>query len=395
MKRAIVLCLALIVSLFAVTGSIAYFTDNIATTNVVEAGNLHILQHEYERVKNGTGFAADADGGSKLQPYTQKQAIYPAVPGGSAQKLTIGEAEYDINKAGVNGFVDKIVVAENGGTLDAYVRTFVAVPAYKDAKDAYVTWIHLDKNVYNEETNPTGWVWSTSPFQADIGGVTYDVWYATSETLLEPGDQSSPSLLGYYLDSRVNHNGANYTLDGTNLGADSSLTILVATEAAQAIPMGIGDTSRLGAVESLNLTYSGDAEVNPGADRHPWKEANIRTASTQAALDAALKDASYNTQIGLFNGSYELPEQLPAGVRIFAMGDAVTLEAPDALSAQDVEFDSVIFEKAVAFTGWGAFEDCTFTADCAATATNGRVLFSKCVFPADKKPSGTNIIIKD
>ena len=375
MKRAIVLCLALIVSFFAVTGSIAYFTDNITTTNVVEAGNLHILQHEYER-----------DGKGGLRDYTQKQAIFPAVQKTTAtqETVTVNGTPYVTNHDAMNGFVDKIVVAENGGTLDAYVRTFVAVPAYKDAKGASVTWIHLDKN-------ETDWVWG-GPFQADIGGVTYDVWYATGTTLLIPGAVSAPSLLGYYLDSRVNHNGTNYTLDGTDLGADSSLTILVATEAAQAIPTGIGEnTSRLGAEESLNTTYRGV----PGPERHPWKNANIKTASTQAALDAALKEAPYDTQIGLFNGTYELPATLPAGVRIFAMGDAVTLKTPAAFSAQDVEFDNVIFENAVTFTGWGAFEDCTFTADCAATANNGRVLFSKCVFPADKKPSGTNIIIKD
>lgn len=381
MKRAIVLCLALIVSLFAVTGSIAYFTDNITTTNVVEAGNLHILQHEYER---------DSSGG--LRDYTQKQAIYPAVQktSGATETVTVDGKEYVTNHDAMNGFVDKIVVAENGGTLDAYVRTFVAVPAYKGADNQSVTWIHLDKNVYNKETNPTGWVWSTSPFQADIGGVTYDVWYATSETLLEPGDQSSPSLLGYYLDSHVNHNGANYTLNGTNLGADSSLTILVATEAAQAIPTGIGDTSRLGAVESLNTTYG-----QPGVERHPWKNTKILYLKAGDNLAATLDGIKeYDYSIGLANGEYTLPAQLPAGVRIFAMGDAVKLTAPAAFSAQDVEFDSVIFENAVAFTGWGAFEDCTFTADCAATATNGRVLFSKCVFEK-AQPSGTNIIIKD
>ena len=386
MKRAIVLCLALIVSLFAVTGSIAYFTDNITTTNVVEAGNLHILQHEYER-----------DGNGGLREYTQRQAIYPGVQKTNAETetVTVNGVNYVTNHDAMNGFVDKIVVAENGGTLGAYVRTFVAVPAYTNAEGKSVTWIHLDKNVYNKETNPNGWVWG-GPFQDEINGVKYDIWYATSTTLLGPGDKSSPSLLGYYLDSQVNHNGTNYTLDGVNLGSDSSLTILVATEAAQAIPTGIGEsTTRLGAVESLNTTYSGKADVDPGPNRHPWADSNIKTVMTQAELKTALTNATYNTQIGLANGSYELPETLPAGVRIFAMGDAVQLTGPASFSAQDVEFDSVIFENAVTFTGWGAFENCIFNADCEVTATNGQVIFSKCVFNGEKPTASETIIYKD
>lgn len=395
MKRAIVLCLALIVSLFAVTGSIAYFTDNITTTNVVEAGNLHILQHEYERVKDGNGFVME-NGENKLQPYTQKQAIYPGVETeGEVQKLIIKDVSYDINKAKMNGFVDKIVVAENGGTLGAYVRTFVAVPAYTNAEGESVTWIHLDKNDYDKETNPNGWVWD-GPFQDEINGVKYDIWYATSTTLLEPGDKSSPSLLGYYLDSQVNHNGTNYTLDGVNLGSDSSLTILVATEAAQAIPTGIGDSPRAGAVESLNLTYSGKADVDPGPNRHPWADSNIKTVKSQAELKTEMTNATYNTQIGLANGSYELPETLPAGVRIFAMGDAVKLTAKDGkFSAQDVEFDSVIFTTEVTFTGWGAFENCTFLENFYISETSGQVIFSKCVFKGEKPAASSTIIYKD
>lgn len=395
MKRAIVLCLALIVSLFAVTGSIAYFTDNITTTNVVEAGNLHILQHEYERVKDGNGFVME-NGGNKLQPYTQKQAIYPGVKTeGEVQKLIIKDVSYDINEAKMNGFIDKIVVAENGGTLNAYVRTFVAVPAYYKSTeitfDNSLQWIHLDWNTADWNVSPT------PILNQDIGGVKYDIWYATtkSDTPLAPGAVSAPSLLGYYLDSQVNHNGTNYTLDGVNLGTDSNLTILVATEAAQAIPTGIGDSPRAGAVESLNTTYSGKADVDPGPNRHPWADSNIKTVMTQAELKTALTNATYNTQIGLANGSYELPETLPAGVRIFAMGDAVQLTGPASFSAQDVEFDSVIFENAVTFTGWGAFENCTFIADCKATATSGQVIFSKCVFKKTQPAASATIIYKD
>lgn len=372
MKKAIVLCLALIVSLFAVTGSIAYFTDNIQVQNRAASGNLHILQHEYERAKDGAGNVI-------LRDYTQNQAFYPAVQATGLDKtLKIGEKTYTINGKSMNGFVDKIVVAENGGTLDAYVRTFVAVPS------SFANAIHLDKNT-------TDWTWCSDTDiikNQMINGTSYDICYATCTTLLEPGDKAAPSLLGFYLDSQVNHNGTNYTLNSENLGTQSELKILVATQAAQAIPNGIGDSPRMGAAESLNLTYGNNV---PNADNHPWADTKIVTADKNT-LKEELNKATYNTQIGLANGEYTLPDDLPDGIRIFAMGDDVRITNAT-IRAIDVEFDSVIFTKDVNFNGWGAFEDCIFNGNCTATAsTTGNVLFSKCTFNGTK-PSGDQIVI--
>ena len=50
MKKSVVLSLAIIMCLFAVTGSIAYFTDSITVQNEVQSGTLHIEQFEFERV---------------------------------------------------------------------------------------------------------------------------------------------------------------------------------------------------------------------------------------------------------------------------------------------------------------------------------------------------------
>lgn len=378
MKKAVVLCLALIVSLFAVTGSIAYFTDNIQVQNRAASGNLHILQHEYERVKGDNGTFVMESNESKLRDYTQNQAFYPAVQAtGLDTNLKIGEATYTINVndkgQSMNGFVDKIVVVENGGSLDAYVRTFVAVPS------SFAKAIHLDKNTVG------GWIWCTDNDiikKQTINGVEYDICYATYTELLKPKDKAAPSLLGFYLDSQVNHNGTSYTLNGKELGPESELKILVATQAAQAIPTGIGDSPRMKAVESLNTTYGNKA---PDASNHPWADAKIVTADGQTTLDKALTEASYNTQIGLANGEYTLPENLPAGIRIFAMGDEVKI-TNTTINAIDVEFDSVIFTKDVAFTGWGAFEDCTFEGTCNYKLTNGDILFSNCKFPENVKP---------
>ena len=380
MKRAFILCLALITSLFAVTGSIAFFTDNIEAYSTVKSGNLHILQHEYERKM------AD-DGSYTLREYTQDQVIYPSAKadGTSAEKVTVGEyVDIAINHDNIRGFVDKIVVAENGGSLNAYVRTFVAVPAYSNGT-SNVEWIHLDWN------NANGWIVCDKDQvirNQKIDGVNYDIWYATNTNVLAPNAVTAPSLLGYYIDSQVNHNGTHYTLDGVQLGSSSELKILVATEAAQVTPASFTD-----AFVALNTTYS----KAPGDGRHPWANEKIILVANQTALNNVLTTATYDTQIGLSEGEYTLPAtELPAGIRIFATGKNVTITGPADISAKDVEFDGVTFTNAINFTGWGSFEAVVFEQNCTVNFVpdNCNVLFSSCKFNG-AYPSAEAIVLSN
>ena len=262
MRKSFVLCLAIIMSLFAVTGSIAYFTDSITVQGEVKSGNLDIEQFEYMR------------SGNDLVAW-KEQSIYPAVKKDKAtdETVTFDNVPYKINKDQMNGFVDKIVVVQNNGSLPTYVRTFVAVPtSFADA-------IVLDWNLDGETANPTGWVLAAEPITTTINAtsgthqiedVPYTIYYATYYTQVASGASAPPSLLGFYLDSRVNHNGTNYILGDTKLGTDNELKILVATQAAQAIPTGIGEnTTRAGAVDSLTETY--DMNLPDGVSvGHPW-----------------------------------------------------------------------------------------------------------------------------
>jgi predicted ribosomally synthesized peptide with SipW-like signal peptide len=112
MKRAYLLSIVIILSLAAVTGTLAYFTDQVEVKSVVASGSLDILQHEYERVKDANGAYT-----SQYQPCTQKQVLYPGSD------------------------IDKIVQIENTGKNIAYVRTFVAVPACSTANGTSTSWI--------------------------------------------------------------------------------------------------------------------------------------------------------------------------------------------------------------------------------------------------------------
>lgn len=377
MKRALVLCLAIIVSLIAVTGSIAYFTDSIDTSNVVASGNLHILQHEYER-------AEDAAGNVILQEYTQDQILYPCVMGaGTREEVSIGAYTVQMYDSSVSNFVDKIVVAENTGKNISYVRTFVAVPAYNNAAGESVKWLHLDIN------SNDGWVWCETPIAGQmIDGASYDIYFATNTNKLNPGETTAPSLLGFYLDPKVNHNGTSYIFGDTLLGSGDDMTILVATTASQAIVFEpVLDPADPTVVVKSAADVAQDATFGAPEDGcHPW--AKVVMVADQAALDAAIAAATYDTRIGLKDNTYTLPEQIPDGVRLFAMGLDVKLTAPATLSGYDIEIDGVTFTNAVSFSGHGSFEEVTFQAGWTAAPTSGDILVSECVFDAFTQAAG-------
>lgn len=378
MKRALLICLLILAAVTTVSGTVAFFTDNVTAQSQVESGELSILQHEYERVR-------DASGGytATLRPYTQQQVIYPSVVSTPAHNHTVTVDGHSVQllDSGVSNYVDKIVVAENIGKLQAYVRTFVAVPAYHQG-ETHVSWVHLDKNTAG------GWTWCAQPVEnVSIDGVTYDIYYATNTNQLAPGASTAPSLLGFYVDPHLSQDDSGYIYRAEGgaiaLGPDAAMTILVATEASQAI---VFDS----AAQAMDETYG-----TPSANRHPW--ANVVVAASQAELTAALTDAAYNTRIALKDGAYTLPAQLPAGVRIFALGLNVTLTAEGgAFSAYDVEIDGVTFTAPVTITGHGSLQEVTFRQGFTAGATTGDMLFDRCVFDTHTVSAGSyNVVITD
>ncbi len=353
MKRSFLLTIAIILSLVAVTGTLAYFTDQVQANGIVASGNISILQHEYERVKDANGaYTADR------KPYTQGQVIYPGSD------------------------IDKIVEVENNGKNVAYVRTFVAVPAYYAADGTSANWITLTKN-----TDAPEWEWAAEPIHnVLIDGITYDVYYATNVNPLTPGAATAASMLGYHVDEKVDYNGTNYTYplsDGSevSLASERELMILVSTEAAQAHPDVFTN-----AYEALKVSYGGE----PAADRHPWQK--VVLVKSNAELEAALKDAKYDTHIGLKDGSYTLPANLPNGIRLMAMGLNVELTLADTLYAYDVEIDGVTITNKMVFTGNGSFQEVTFNEGWAVTQPDGDVQFDSCIYDSAEVDAGEHIV---
>ena len=311
MKKLLILSFCAVILLSVVSGSIAFFTDSVSSSNVIVAGSIDITQYEHERKKNtdGSYVTEVQDDGSSitvLQAYTQDQTIHPCVQSNPTRgDVTIADPEttiqYTVNLyvSGMNNFVDKIVTVKNDGENHASVRTYVAVPATAEG----VSWIHLDKNTQG------GWAWhdmvsdenategaiegategaaedtaenliedTIIPGQ-EIDGKFYNIHVATYTLPLAPGAASAPSLLGFYLDSQFGSKDGSYRFtDETgkthDLGSDPALSILVATEATQAI----GYT---GTEDALNKVFTSAYDAldtvfgSPVRDQHhPWKAA--------------------------------------------------------------------------------------------------------------------------
>lgn len=263
MKKVLVLCLAaaLLVTV-VITGSVAYFTDTVTTAkNVLAAGNLDIVQYEWERTAKGENDVY----GSKV--FTQEQNFLPGVSStaSSTEEVSLsvlldGKTEvttlpvFTMNHQNIENYIDKIVCAENRGSLPVYVRCYVAVPTYYGANDQRIAWIHPDFNTAD------GWTIKTQAGTADniirnqvIDGVTYDIYVATLTHPLSSKDVpvptgvddvnystiSAPSLMGFYMDSKVSNEGGHYIyLDGASKTplwevGKSDLSILVCTAASQ------------------------------------------------------------------------------------------------------------------------------------------------------------------
>lgn len=380
MKRFLVLCIAVVACYAAVTGSIAYFTDSVETTNRVASGNLHVVQHEYERVKDANGYT------DKLKAFTQEKPLYPAVVAESKSMDVAVNGHAVKLENGIRNYVDKIVTAENKGSLNMFVRTYIAVPSFAEGV-ATEPWITLDVNEQKYGTANDCWTSLGDAFldHVSIDGHYYDIYKTTYSGLIEPNGITPPSLLGFYMDSHVTNDGDGLVFDKNNvhydLGNGSNMKILVATVASQATVFeGTQDKSR--AMVAMDSTYT-------DPNYHPWS--NTHFVENQTDLDAVTKNAAtpYDTVVSLSDGAYTLPATLPAGLRITGAGAVVMIDVTT-LSANDVEFDHVTFIKPVTFTGWGSFEEVTFEEKLTATCTHDTV-FVDCKFEKDKAVSGSNV----
>ncbi len=232
-KKVLVVALAISLIALAVGGTLAWFTDNESVTNTFVIGEIDIVQHE-EEYNDETG---------ALQTFTQQQVLLPVV-----NTTNVAEDE---------NYVEKLVSVENIGANDAYVRTFIAVPA--TLKDI----IHLDTVADSAD----GWTKDTIQWpNVEVDGVEYAVISFTYNTALVKDAKTDYLLNGVYMDAAVdmqkdstgnkqfctedaNGDYVFYSYDITK-----QIQVLVATQGCQA------DGFTSGAVNALNTVF-GTTEV--------------------------------------------------------------------------------------------------------------------------------------
>ena len=180
----------LAIAVCAITGTVAYLTDEVSDVNVMTVGKVYIEQLEYERDANGD-----------LQEFTQDKPIIPAVYDGSSLPWADGRYAWDsidgvpagaynqLFKDGANA-VDKFVFVRNIGNTDAYYRTIIAIEC-PEGLNSDLLHVNINGN--------TRFTWTDIGFTV-IDGVQYYLLEALYNEILVPEETSRPSLMQVYLD---------------------------------------------------------------------------------------------------------------------------------------------------------------------------------------------------
>ena len=185
-RKIILLATALcMVAILAAGGTLAYFMDTDAQTNVFTVGHVAIDLFE--------NFDEDNNGFEDLTPVTYNED---------------GTRRPD-------NVVTKEVYVENTGSKNAYVRVHIAIPQIlddgADTFDASANILHF--NFDQGHASAGGWDWSATPgepytgewnyYETEINGIDYNVYVVTHEPPVVPGEVTGHAMSQVYMDSDV------------------------------------------------------------------------------------------------------------------------------------------------------------------------------------------------
>ena len=254
-KLAIMALSVVLISVMAIGGSLAYFTDTVTNANnVITAGSVQIEQIELQR----------SDDGIALESYELNKPCYPAHALSDTSytpseqfywgAYTSTEDDYNLlwNDDALSGVIDKFVFVKNIGASQAYCRTLIALecPDNVTYGTTYSESVDIMLNLNNE-----GIQWTTLADKITIDGTQYQVMVATYIDTVKAGETSMPSLLQVVM-----------TDNATNrevLAMGDTYEILVMTQACQTTTFidaeNVADDAK--AANALNKCF---AEINTG-----------------------------------------------------------------------------------------------------------------------------------
>lgn len=240
-EKAITMCIAaLLVVVATVSGTLAYESLSAQEWAVQAEQNdetVEIQLVQQQRVFDGFG---DSIG---LAPFVNGKVLVPLVA--SAQYDGSNFDQYGMPEA--DGYVDQIIRVKNVGTVDAYVRVIVAVPAALDnANDAGHNALHWNlgnrfmpdgdfsnTNSENAAFDDVSWKYSET---AVVDGIECNIYIFTYKKSLTAGSTTeAAAFTGFYLDKAVNVADGHILLDGVDTGfTDDNVVIHVVAQAIQA-----------------------------------------------------------------------------------------------------------------------------------------------------------------
>ena len=197
---AITLCVAML-AIMLVSGTLAYFTDTDAATNVMTTGKVNIRQNEQQRGESG------------LEEFVDNKALMPMVDTRAEGEATVVDGYFNSK---MNNVVDKIITVTNeanAGAInqDAYVRTILAfetTEVYEAGTDTVIGDAHymyigtLGDFEYVDADPATDGVQFS---YITVNGVKYVLAVKVYENVLGPTQETEPSLKQIFMAPTANN----------------------------------------------------------------------------------------------------------------------------------------------------------------------------------------------
>lgn len=312
MKRILAMAISvLLVVTLALSGTVAYFTDEEEELNIMTVGKINIDLLEDQRNREDNDSPAD-ETPDTLEPFEDGKNFMPVVgdPDGDPKD---GWGLPQVEK--VPNYIDKIATVKNVGENPAWVRMLVAVPADLEAQGVLhwqtgASFSKAGNGIWNteeqrkDETNPYRAEYITAELPSgykleeqdfDIDGIRYNIYSFTRTTPLEVGETTAASIIGFYLDSKVDWDDEtdSYTINGqtiTGFDLNNDIVIPVFAQAVQSAGFNSSEDAFIGAgYDNPDGTFNTAFLATLTIDRNYVVASNADAANNAEKVNAGLK----------------------------------------------------------------------------------------------------------
>ncbi|MBR5560618.1 MAG: SipW-dependent-type signal peptide-containing protein [Clostridia bacterium] len=221
MSLALGLCM---VAILAVGGTLAYFTDTDTETNTFTIGNVKIdLVEEFD--EENAVLKPGSQDKNKIDKIVHIENV-GAEPAYLWYEWLIPTALDSID--GSTGLNNVLHVNSYGATWDKYYTDSKYFESYgiTAALEFDQTWDHDPEVELGIAVGPQGYF-----EQVTIDGIQYNKYVVLYHGVVDAGEATTKAMNGVYLDSKVDFNGTDYTIDGAVIDYDFDKDIKIIVNA--------------------------------------------------------------------------------------------------------------------------------------------------------------------